>query len=216
MLAPCHHDDGRPQLQPVAQDALECGVLRSVDAVEPGDVLIGALDQVGQGDEPFDDGARACRLAHELGPGVGVVAHGRGGPEIGQHLLHRGRSRGQDRGDRTGVDEQGRLGALGAGGVGGLPAQVEDIGGGAVRTDGGLGGRCARSALGARGQPYAVGLEMLADGLTARVGADPAVQLGVAAQPRQPESHVGRRPAWDVGGGFVGADDNVDEGFADD
>ena len=57
---------------------------------------------------------------------------------------------------------------------------------------------------------------MGAHGPTALIGADPAVQLGVAAQACQPQGDVGGRAAGDVHGLLPGVDDDVNQGLADD
>ena len=50
---------------------------------------------------------------------------------------------------------------------------------------------------------------MGAHGLAALIGADPAVQLGVTAQARQPQGDVGGRAAGDVHGLLPGVDDDI-------
>ena len=57
---------------------------------------------------------------------------------------------------------------------------------------------------------------MGAHGLAALVGADPAVQLDVATQARQPQGDVGGCAAGDVHGLLPGVDDDINQGLADD
>ena len=57
---------------------------------------------------------------------------------------------------------------------------------------------------------------MGAHGLAALVGADPAVQLDVATQARQPQGDIGGCAAGDVHGLLPGVDDDINQGLADD
>ena len=51
--------------------------------------------------------------------------------------------------------------------------------------------------------------------LAARIGADPAVELGVPAQAGQAQGHVRRGAAGDVNRFGSGVDNDVDEGLTD-
>ena len=214
-LAAGDDDDGGAHRQPGLEDLLHGGVVGVVHPVEPADVLVGALDQVRQGDEGLDGGARVLGLAHELRTGVGVVADGGGGPVGLQDAVDRLGAGGEDRGDGAGVDQDGGRG-LGQGGEGRVPVEVEEVGGAAFLVDGGLRRRGPLGAVGAGDQAHARGLQVLAHGQAALVAPDPAVELGVAAQSRQAERHIGGGAAGDVPGRLAGVDDDVDEGLADD
>ncbi len=182
--------------------------------VEPLDVVLGALDDVGQGHELLDTGPHGIGAAHDRGAHVGVVrdAAGNAGAVHGGGDL--GVARGERGADRADVHVGGALGQLHRRKV---PVQVEDVGRGARLVDGRGGrGRRVRRVGAAREQLHAAGLDVLGAPDAVGVGADEGGEPRVVAQSGEPERDVGRRPADVLGGLAVRGVHDVDEQLADD
>ena len=205
-LAPAgDHHQGRPQGQPVLHDVVD-GAIR----VEPLDVLVADLDDIGENDDLLHAVSGILGVAHQGGPRIGVIGDGGfavSGLERTDHLRP-ARFEGRRDASRVHVVD---LADMGQGWE--HPGEVEVVGGVSLCVDLGVGHRGPRRLVAARNELDIGAPTRPGDPLAPAIGADPGGQSNVVPEAPQTECDV-RRAASHVLVDIVAAGDNVHQRFA--
>ncbi len=209
MLAARHTHQGRAEAAPARQDLIEVGPF-----VQPGHVLVAALDHVGRGDETLQLGTRHDGIAHEGGPRVGIVGHGSGGRGPLDGGKHVGIAGGQDGSDRPRVQVPHR-GPIDR--VTDVPGQVELVRGGARCIQGRDRGRGVLRIAGVGREPQQLLLgQMDTDERAVGIGAELRGVIHRMTETGQPDRHVEWAAARMLLDGSVRPVHDVDERLSDD